>query len=202
MPSLDGYFFLARSYKKLTVMANTVFRVTPDNKVVVHPEAVKLSPVLGVLNDKQLRYVILVYDYVKSPFRMRAETDRKRLVKRMIYGKDTAIEPEKNEKVKKAIKEYRQLIYEPKRETLDVIKQKLKNVNEQILKVDESKTDIKRIQELDKVAQYFQDRYDSLEQEIESEEESMTVRGDYKLSFLEEWQMNQMKKIKNNRDED
>jgi hypothetical protein len=183
-------------------MANTVFRVTPDNKVVVHPEAVKLSPVLGVLNDKQLRYVILVYDYVKSPFRMRAETDRKRLVKRMIYGKDTAIEPEKNEKVKKAIKEYRQLIYEPKRETLDVIKQKLKNVNEQILKVDESKTDIKRIQELDKVAQYFQDRYDSLEQEIESEEESMTVRGDYKLSFLEEWQMNQMKKIKNNRDED
>lgn len=177
-------------------MANTVFRII-DDKIIVHPEAVKLSPVLSDLDEKELRYIILVYDYIKSPYRMRAVEDRKRVVKSKVFGNKN-IDPEKSVKIKEAIKEYQSLIYHPKYEEMEIIRQKMKNINEKILNIDEEKEgSMKKIKDMDGIAMYFQKRFDELEAEVEAKEESMIVKGDYKLSFLENWQINRMKKIKN-----
>jgi hypothetical protein len=57
----------------------SVFRINKKTGVAIEPELRKLVPELKNLDEKELRYLILVYDTIDSPMRRLGLQDRKKM---------------------------------------------------------------------------------------------------------------------------
>ena len=82
----------------------SVFKVDRNFKVIINLEAARLVPELQSLSQDQLRYVILVVDYVDGPFRKKPPDERRILASRKVFGKDKMMQ--ESEKVKNAMEAY------------------------------------------------------------------------------------------------
>jgi len=100
-------------------MAATVFRLDSEDRAIIHPDAIKLSPDLAKLSNNDVLYIVLAYDY-KSPFRQFDLEERKTRAKSAAYLKGLRREPEERVKIQQGIEFYKSLQFDPKRETLDI----------------------------------------------------------------------------------
>ena len=67
-------------------MAYGIFRVNKELTAILDIEAVKLCPELAMLTDDQVMYIILAYDIIDSPYRLKQLDERKRVAKERIFG--------------------------------------------------------------------------------------------------------------------
>jgi hypothetical protein len=164
-----------------------VFRVDKDYNIIFNKEALKLVPELSSLTQKEALYVILVADYMDGPYRKKPLEERKRMAMRRIHGQKKV---EENEKIRLAIDAYRGLIFDIRRETIDVYTRKIQHMQSETLKDDISAAKIK---ELDNAIDYLQQRIERIQHDLDIEEkdESLNLEGGKKLSQLEKWQRNQ-----------
>ena len=168
----------------------SLFKVNHEFDTVLNPEAVKLCNYLNKVSKKELLYIILAYDSTDGPFRMKPLSERQNLARKKVYGKQV-IDPE-NDKVKKAIEEYKDLIFDVRKETIDRYKENLIRFHRDSLKEDIA---FSKLKEVDAARKFLQGRIEELESEISYEEKTEhIVRGDKKLSFIERWQLNKKKR--------
>ena len=164
-----------------------IFKVDKSFKVLLNPEAVKLIPEFAVLTQEELLFVILVEDYCDSPFRKKPYEERWSLAIKRVFG-ENPVNLETN-KVKVARDLYRSLVFDIRRETLDVYKRKAEMYHKQMLSSD---IEFKKVKELDQAVQYLEERIQSIEASLAADDiTNVKLKGDRQLSYVEIWQKRQ-----------
>jgi hypothetical protein len=164
-----------------------VFAIDRNFEVLLVPDAVKLVPELSGLTEKELRYTILVVDYVDSPLRKKPFEERQLIARKMVFGSSTK-DPE-TKKVKIAMDSYKSIVFDIRRETVDIYKGKIIKLQKETLTPDIS---FSRMKEIDGTITFLQTRVSTIEHELDIEEsEEIQLKGQKKLSYIEQWQKKQ-----------
>ena len=164
-----------------------VFKMDHNFEIILNPEAIKLVPELIGLNQDQLRYVVLVTDYVDGPYRKKPKDERRNMAKKVIYGDIKKMV--ETEKIRNAIKGYKSLIFDIRRETVEVYTDKVKKLQKESLAPDLT---FNRMKDIDNNITFLQDRIVSINHDLDVEEgENIEIKGKKSLSYIEQWQRNQ-----------
>jgi hypothetical protein len=156
-----------------------------ENQAVLHPEVVKLCPSLSALNQQELVYIILAYDY-NSPYKQFPEHERNR--KAMIHAfDDFEDELVKSPRLVIAAQDYVSLQYNPLIETARVYQQKIDKFQQQLL-VDESPAQSKKIGDaIDDMTK----RIATLQKDYEVQQQKQgEIKGKMQLSHIEKLMSN------------
>lgn len=164
-----------------------IFKVDKSFKAILNPEAVKLVPELAGLSEEELLFIILLEDYSDSPFRKKPFDERWSLAVKRVFG-DKPVNLE-TPKIKIARDAYKSLVFDIRRETLDVYKRKVAMYHKEALAAN---IEFKRVKELDQMIQYLEDRIQAIEVSLEADDlASIKLKGDRQLSYIEIWQKRQ-----------
>ena len=157
-----------------------LFYADTKNRAILHPEVVKLIPLLGVLTEQELLYVILYADY-NSPYKQHPDHDRKR--KAMWHAFDeNEVELIESPRIKMAVEDYISLQYNPKIEVIKNYQQKIDKLLLQ-LQEDDAPSSIKKI---DDAIDSLRKRIDIMQNEVDSQTQNEgVIKGKMTLSFLE-----------------
>ena len=160
-----------------------VYSITTDGMAVLNEEAVKLEPILGQLNPKQLLYIIWVYDYIASPIRKKPLEDRKRLAKAKFFPTLTTTFEERGG-MQQAIDSFKVFIYDDKYEICQTYKNKVNQLQDNLGRTDNS-TEIINIT---KTIDILRKKVEEIENEIDEQDQIIHIKGDRPLSLVERWQ--------------
>jgi hypothetical protein len=170
-----------------------IFRIKDDHSVIIDKDALLLAPELSKVSEKELKYIILVYDTFDSPLRKKPMDMRKQMAKRKMWG-NISKNVERSPDMVKAIDAYKSLCYDPIRESLDAFRYKVSFINKKIAEPNLNLSDAK---EYVKQLEFYESKLFSLEDEVKKEETVAEIKGKKKLSNLEDWQRRQMQYRKN-----
>ncbi len=163
-----------------------VFKMDRNFEIILNPEAIKLVPELIGLNQDQLRYIVLVTDYVDGPYRKKPKDERRNMAKKVIYGDIKKMV--ETEKIRNAMKGYRSLVFDIRRETIEIYTDKVRKLQTESLMPDLS---FSRMKDIDNQITFLQDRIVSINYDLDVEEgENIEIKGKKVLSYLEQWQRN------------
>ena len=166
-------------------MAYGLFKVSKDLAVLLNPEAVKLCPDLAFLNDTQVKYLILVYDYVDSPYRKKPLDERKNIAFGKLY-KETDHRPEELDYFLKAKDEYISLIYDERREQIEIYNNKIYRLQKKL----EQEENTAEVTKISTAITTLRKEKETLERSLEVDEELIELKGGGTLSFIEQWKRN------------
>jgi len=171
-----------------------IFRVKDDDSVIVDKDALLLIPELSKVSEKELKYIILVYDTYDSPLRRMPYEMRKVMAKRRVWG-DIKKDVDKSIDMIKAIDAYKSICYDPIRESLDAVRTKISMLNKSI--VDPTLT-LKDGKDTVTQLEFYEDKMYDLQNQSKKEETIAEIKGKKSLSTLEVWQRKQIeyRKIK------
>jgi len=167
-----------------------IFHTDSQSNIILDPDVVKLCPEFSLLSLDEVRYIAMVYDYVKSPYRFMAQETRRNHAIQMIWKGQTGIRPEKNEKIRQGIIAYKSMIYCPKRETREKLIEKKQVLDMNLI----AESDPKKLREIIDATDIIQKRIEVYTIEIDREkEEIITIKGGKQLSLIEIYQRNRKK---------
>lgn len=157
-----------------------LFYCDVKNNAVLHPEVVKLIPSLGLLNEKEMLYVILYADY-SSPYKQFPDHERKRKAMWHAFSENES-ELIESPKMKMAVEDYISLQYNPKIELIRNYQQKIDKLLMQ-LQEDDAPSSIKKI---DDAIDSLRKRIEVMQNEVDSAVNNEgVIKGKMTLSFLE-----------------
>lgn len=162
-----------------------LFRFDNKSNTALHPDAVKLEPLLGKLPSEDLLFIILCYDYF-SPYQQLPENQRFMTACRRCY--DTDDFSTNVNRLKPEIEMYRSLQYDIRRETIKNYELKIASLNLSLLATD-STTEIKKNHE---AIDFLTKSVGRIQRDLYTDElvESSEGTG---MNFLERWQENKRK---------
>lgn len=164
-----------------------VFKVDKNFEIILNIDAVKLVPELSGLDQDELKYVILVVDYVDGPYRKKPLEERRLMAKKNVYKK-TDVKSE-TPKVIIGMEAYKNLVFDIRRETVDIFHGRIRDLQKETI---QSTTTFARLKEIDQTITFMTDRITKINHELDiEEEEEIELKGKKKLSYLEQWQRNQ-----------
>ena len=162
-----------------------LFSINSKGTIILHPDAIKLCNELAILDQEEVRLIILSYDYF-SKFRQLSEDERKRRAKAEVFGAKEG-DPFNKPRVQRAIECYLSLQYDVLREEGIILREKIGVVNEQI----RAEKSPEEIMPLIKTNKELRNRLNEIESEIlVKEEKEINIQGKGKLSLLEKLQRN------------
>lgn len=164
-----------------------IFRVKDDDSIIIDKDAILLIPEITKVSERELKYIILVYDWFDSPLRKMPFDMRCQMAKRRVFG-NIKRDVEKSVEMIKAITAYKSICYDPVRESIDAMKSKISLMNKAILDPTSSLADSKKNVEL---LEFYEDKLYNLENEVKKEEAIVEIKGKKNLSNLELWQRRQ-----------
>lgn len=162
-----------------------LFYIDEKNSLLLRPECYKLCPELSALEEKDILFISLAYDY-HSVYRQFPEHERVRKAMFHAYDKyDT--EFLNRTSIKIGIEAYKSLQYDRKIEFADRLQKKIDSILDLIDEDDNDAATSKRLKTLDDLRRTIK----GLENEItESIINKGQVKGDQDLSWIEELQSN------------
>lgn len=165
-----------------------LFYIDEKELTVLHPDAVKLCPELGVLSDKEVAFIVLAYDY-KSPFRQYPERQREQQAMWKVFGMDQPNLLTKHSIVV-AKEKYISLQYDPKITLVATFYKKIDSLSRS-MEAEESPSKLKNIIENIDTLKSMITKY---ENEIDADvQKKGVIKGGASLSWLEEAQKNMKK---------
>ncbi len=166
-----------------------LFTINKKGSIIIHPEAMQLSPDFAYLSDKEMLSIVLAYDHY-SIYRQFPEDERKRRARAHVFGHENS-ELFEAPKIQKAVEAYKELQYDPIRNQIVTLRRKLDNINMLLDKVDDD--DLKKVKEVMAVAAEYRKNIKEWEEELNKQEEQglQEDKDKTKLSFLEKLQSNQ-----------
>lgn len=171
-----------------------VFKVDKNFKVSPNSEAIKLVPELSVLTSDEFEFVVLVADYVDGPYRKKPLEERILLAKKKVYG--NAKKKCETPKVKNALVVYKSLVFDIRRETIDIFQKKIDILQRDTLNPDTGYNDMVKI---DKTITFLTNRVESINKSLDLEElNNIEIKAGRQLSRIEIWQRNQKEFTKYN----
>lgn len=164
-----------------------VFKVDKNFSVILNPDAAKLVPELSGLTESELLFVVLAEDYADGPYRKKPAEERYSMAIKRVF-KDDAVNLE-TKRIKLARDAYKSLVFDIRRETLDIYKKKISVYHMEMLS---SGLEFKKMKELDQMIQYLEERVQAIEVSLEADDiTSIRLKGDRQLSYIEIWQKRQ-----------
>lgn len=162
-----------------------LFYVDSQKGVILHPEVVKLCESFTALNEKEILYIILAYDY-NSIYRQFPEHDRKRKAMWHAFNENET-ELIESGRILTAATDYISLQYNPKIEVARAYQKKIDRYLAEI-ESDDSPASVKKKMDVIKELR-------ANVQELEREVDAATlkrgqVKGKMQLSYLEELMSN------------
>ena len=172
----------------------TLFYLDNKKKSLLHRECYELCPELRLITSEEVLFIVLAEDY-KSPYNRFPREERIRRAKRHVWGTSDA-KNENKQTVKNAMKLYRSLQYDVKRETMINYVKKIELINKEMLE-DNSSMNIKKHVE---AISLLQKEIDKLQDDIDMNELKLVqLEGGGKLSLLEQMQASkELYELKNN----
>ena len=162
-----------------------LFLVNKDQTAVLHPEVIKLCPLLGTLSEKEQLYVILFADY-NSPYKQYPEHERRRKAMWQAF-QENETDLVLSATIAAAVNDYISLQYNPKIETARVYQQKVDEL-QQALTIESSWTNMKKIGD---AIDDLNKRIGILQKDYELEmQKTGVIKGNMTQSFLEKLQAN------------
>lgn len=160
------------------------------NNIVLHPDVLKLSPELGLLDNKEVLFIVLAYDY-NSIFRQFPERQRVSKAIWAVYQDNVPEllnEEKRSQRIKSAIEAYKSLQYNRNIELVEMYNKKIDELIK-LLEAETSNTGIKNAMDsIDK----FRKAIRSIEEEIVEEKLiDGELKGNVKMSWIEKMQSNQ-----------
>lgn len=163
-----------------------VYTIDKTSNVVLRPEAVKLCPELGVLDNKQTVTLILAYDYY-SPYNKFPIEARQQKALLHVYGTEADAKFFLKEKIKVAIDCYISIQYDKKREMINLYNIKIDDLNNEISKTKDETIINDSIKSIRLLRLYIKE----LEKEVTADEiEAGVVVGNKQVGLLEYFQSN------------
>lgn len=178
-----------------------------NNVIRLVPEALEITAYLHMMTEKQLEWIVFVEDPIYSPYHMKPRSERKIIATRRAWPRyaEEDYDPEEQDSdngklFKKALEEYKGIVYCRKRERLRVIDKKLDELNDKILTA-EKLTELKSINESIK---YLEEMKEEVLSDIEKDEDDMSgidLKGGGKLSLIEQMRRSQEMRTKDKKNE-
>ena len=166
-----------------------LFTINKKGTLLLTPDALKLCPELAILDERESRMIVLIYDY-ESPFNQKPEVDRINHAKNLVYGADVSLFNPNTEKWKAAVEAYKSLQYSPKREIMIKYEKQLIALGNK-LEDDLTTRELSTILANEKM---ISARLKEINEDIVVEQEENNRRGGGELSFIQNL-------MKNNKDE-
>jgi hypothetical protein len=138
-----------------------------------------ILPLLSRLDDDTLKYYVLAYDYVRSPYKFRPEEESKLMAARMAFKEDK-IEKE-DERI---IEELRSVIFDEKVETVRALRNRIHFLNMQLI----DETDTSKMTSNIATGDKLQAMLDRKLEEIKEAEEDIKLTKGRELSLIEKMQ--------------
>lgn len=161
-----------------------IFKLDFQKRIVLNRECVKLCPELYKLPNDEFITIILAYDY-HSPYHQFPLEERLRKACRHVYGDDSK-NFEKKKRVLTAIKLYKSLQYDYRRELIDTYRSKIFYLQNEL----EDTTDNKEIGLILDSITKLGVSIEKMQREIEKTDDYVDIKGGTKLSLLEKLQEN------------
>ena len=160
-----------------------LIEINVKGNIILRPECIKLWPELAFLTPHEMLTVIKAYDYF-SLYRQFPQDERERRARIDVFKSERA-DFFKEPKIVKAVKMYRSLQYDSRREQIILYNRKLNQVVHSLEAIDDE--DHKATKELLLTAKEIRKAVAELEDELNREEEMNAAETDdkLKLSFLE-----------------
>jgi len=168
-----------------------LFKTQRRNKLVLHPDAIKLTTHLKKLSSDEVYYTILAYDYY-SKYHQYPLRDRKLRAEREIFGAEAKNIEEGNKKLKDAIEEYKSLQYDYRRELVNTYQEKIELNRAELISA--SSLAVKKLLDANRM---LDAEINKLQHEIDKNEEALELQGGGRISFIEEWRENRKKYQRN-----
>ena len=164
-----------------------------NGKIYLHRHAVELCPHMSRLREELVKYLIMVYDYVGSPLKGQPISKRKELAVSFFFPeeherKELIQKIEADTIFQKAIIELQSIIFDIERFTYDTYLEKIYEMNMQIAVAPPEK-----IRNYMQAISMLRDEADKLKIKIERNDVliiNMELKGERKLSLLEQWRIN------------
>lgn len=159
-------------------MEGSIFKIE-NGLVTLNKDAALLCPTLRSLTPKQIEYLILVYDPFDSPLWKKPLKERQRLASRRLWGNtDMDVEGKIS---KLAISEIRAITYNSMATTIDMYRNKIQHLNNQLY----SENDVMKIGRITETLQKLHSILSDFETQFNKSKEILDLKGGKSLSFLE-----------------
>ena len=163
-----------------------LWKTNKEGGIVLHKDAISLCPSLHRLSEVNLKYIILTYDYLDSPYKQKPFEERKKMaIKELFENRDPLLEMQPwFDSVKE---DYCSLIFDSKRASIDAINQKLAILNARIASpsiVEEAK-----LKGLSASIDLLTKQKERLESEVQMEDEIYEAKGKRTLNLLEKMKL-------------
>lgn len=158
-----------------------LFSINSKGNIILSPDAVKIFPIFNQLDNNQMLFIVLAYDY-SSPYRLFTRSEQVRRAMVHVYTKEY---PKMLEVplMKKAIEGYMALQYDSKQEQRKTYLAKIEKINDAIRDAESPVV----IGNYLKINKELRSELESMDKEIlmHEEEEAIKIYGKGSLSFLE-----------------
>lgn len=171
-------------------MAYTLWKIDKRNHFLLEKDVAKLTIHLKKLDEDQLRFVVMAYDY-ESPFKRFPEQDRIRKAKRVVWKKDEKDGFFPEHSLQSAIEEYCGFQYDARRELIEAYKKKVSLLQNELLLSDKPGM----IAKIDSDIAILIKRMAELQEEIDKTEGDDSTVGN-RRSMIERWQQNKVEQEK------
>jgi len=172
-----------------------IYKLTSDNKIELIKEAIALVPSLAFLGEKELRYIIMSYDYINGPFSVKPEQERIELALQILWQDKKKQSDVEDSVVKEAIESYNSLIYDNLRYTLNGIKRKLNILMRKLadFDIEDEENDLKRFKMITDAISHLEKQISDLEKQVYDDTEKLKLKGRKEESMIE--QLKRSKKL-------
>lgn len=166
-----------------------LFHINEKKKTVLHPYAIQLCQELAMLNEQEIMFIILAFDY-NSPYKQFPERQRlsKAIWRVWEDNKPNILDEEKRDKkLKLAINAYKSLQYNHNEELKIIYQKKIEQAQSEIL-TEEAPNRLKHLREI--ISGFRADIRELDAEIVETNINQSELKNDRELSLLETWQTN------------
>lgn len=163
----------------------SLFYVDEKDLVILHPDAVRLCPELGLLSEKEVAFLVLAYDY-KSPFKQYPERVREQQAMWKVFGMDQPNLLTKHSMIVGKEK-YISLQFNRKIEYIKTFTKKIEQLTREL----ESAATATEIRKISENIASLENQIVKWENEVDTDVQNKgVIKGGASLSWLEEGQRN------------
>lgn len=163
-----------------------VLIIAQNGRVVVNDLAVSLCVYLKKLKSDELLFVVLKYDYLYSPYRLKTIEERHKMAVVRCWPDRPDYVPEDDERIKKGVVEFQSLTFNHNYYIRDKLMTKLIRMEEEL----SAETNAAKIRGLMETMDLVSKKIDDLNDKIMQQESELELRGGGELTWIEQWQMN------------
>ena len=157
-----------------------------QGKMVIIPEVVNLLPEFSLLEEPQVKYLVLAYDSMNTLFKQQSRAEWRNLAAKHVYGLHIHTDIVEKEIPINAIEKFKELVWDVDREHKQKLQEKLRKVIDDSITTD----NVKDMSNLMAMKGMLVKLISEIDERISMSDEIVRLASkNAKLSYIEKWQL-------------